>query len=179
MRILSIDQSTSKCGWAVWVDGELEDYGLIELEKLIKDRDDFLNKDYLERIVLMKEILLDMIVKYNIEVVGMEDIIMTSFGGRSNNNQVDVFKKLAKALGVYECALIERQIAFDTIPAGVWRTGLGLGKKRDEIKANTIEYVNKTFGFNFPEYKPNSKNNFDDTCDAIMIGKYLSNKFSK
>lgn len=179
MKILGIDNSTNKVGWAIFDDGKLINYGLIELEKLIKDKDDYLNKDYLERIALMKDILFDMIKEHDIQVVGFEDIVMTSFGGKSNNNQVAVFKKLAKALGVYEVSLIKSQMLFDTIPAGVWRTGKGFGKKRDEIKANTITWVNKEFGLDLKEYNPKSSLNDDDIADAIGIGSYLSNKFSK
>jgi Holliday junction resolvasome RuvABC endonuclease subunit len=179
MKILSIDQSTSKCGWAIFDDGELKEYGLIELEKLIKKDDSYLNKDYLERIALMKDVLFNMIQENDIQVVGFEDIIMTSFGGKSNSNQVDVFKKLAKALGVYEVSLIKSQMLFETIPAGVWRTGKGFGKKRDENKANTIQWANKEFGLNLREYNPKSKDNDDDIADAIGIGSYLSKKFTR
>jgi hypothetical protein len=177
MKILALDQSTNKCGWAIFDDGKLLDYGLIELEKLIKPMDEYLNKDYLERIALMKDILFDMIKEHDIQIVGFEDIVMTSFGGKAASSQVDVFKKLAKALGVYEVSLIKSQMLFDTIPAGVWRTGKGFGKKREEIKANTILWVNKEFGLNLREYIPKSKDNDDDIADAIGIGSYLSKKF--
>jgi len=177
MKILSFDQSTSKTGWAIFDNGKLVDYGLIELEKLIKSHDEYLNKDYLERIALMRNILQEMISQYDIQVVGFEDIIMTSFSGKVGQNQVDVFKKLAKALGVYEVSLIDKQILFETIPAGVWRKGLGFGRKREEIKAATILWVNDKFGLNLREYNPKSKDNDDDIADAIGIGFWLSEKF--
>lgn len=174
MRVLGIDQSTSKTGWALFDNGKLEDYGLIELEKLIKKDDRFENKEYLDRIVLLKEIILDMVREKGVDIVGFEDIIMTSFGGKSSSNQVDVFKKLAKALGVLEVGMIENDIYYITTPAGVWRTGLKLGKKREEIKANTIKYVNEKFGLDLKEYNPKSSINDDDVGDAIGIGEYLS-----
>lgn len=177
MRILSLDQSTRNVGYAIFDGEKLEKYGLIDLEKLIKQREDFLNKDYLERICLMKEILIEMIQRFNIDVVGFEDTVLTSYG--SSNNQVDVLKKLTKALGVYEVALIEKQLAFKTIPANVWREGLGFGKKREEIKANTIKYINKEFNLELKEYDSKSKDNDDDIADSIGIGKYLVKILSK
>ena len=173
MRILALDQSTNKVGWAVFNNRKLELYGMIELEKEIKGNEKYLNKDYLERIALMKETLYKMIKEHKIEVVGMEDVALVSFGGTSTN-QVEVFKKLSKALGVYEIALIDKQIAFKTIGAGTWRVGKKFGRKRDEIKANTIEWVNKEFGLELKEYDPKSKENDDDIADAIGIGDYLS-----
>lgn len=176
MRILGLDNSTKNVGYSIFNNGELEKYGLISLDKIIKNREDFLNKDYLERICLMKEILLEMIERFSIDVVGFEDTVLTSYG---KNPQVDVFKKLNKALGVYEIALIEKQLTFETIPANIWREGLKLGTKREEIKTNTIVYVNENFGLALREYNPKSNDNDDDISDAIMIGKYISDKFKK
>lgn len=179
MRILALDNSTNRVGWAIFDGLKLEEYGLIELEKEIKSHDEYLNKDYLERIHLMKNILSNMVVSHKIDVVGMEDIALVSFGGKSNNNQVNVFKKLAKALGAYEVSLIDKQIAFDTIGAGTWRLGKKLGRKRDEIKGNTIKYINEKFSLSLREYNPKSKDNDDDIADAIGIGYYLAQKMNK
>lgn len=172
MNILGIDNSTRKVGYSIWSDGILSKYGVINLERVIKDKAEFLNKDYLERICLMKDILIEMVDRFKIDVVVFEDTILTSYGG---SPQVDVFKKLSKALGVYEVALMERQLLFETIPANVWREGLALGKKREEIKANTIKYVNREFGLSLREYD-NSNDTDDDIADAILIGKYVSDK---
>jgi hypothetical protein len=174
LKILAIDQSTSKVGWAIFHNSKLKDYGLIELEKLIKDDERFENKDYIDRIALLKEIILAMVKKNKIDIVGFEDIIMTSFGGRANATQVDVFKKLAKALGVLEVGMIDNGIYYITTPAGVWRKGLKLGTKREEIKANTIDYVNEKFKLELRPYQPKKKDNDDDIADAIGLGSYIS-----
>lgn len=178
MRILSFDQSTSKVGYAVFDNGKLEKYGLIKLEEIIKDKDKYMNKDYLERICLMREMIPKMVTKFKIDVVGFEDTAMVSFG-QTNNNQVEVFKKLCKALGCYETVLIDKQIVFQTIPAGTWRKGLKFGRKRDEIKANTIKFINKEYGLNLREYNPKSKDNDDDIADAIGIGRHLDSLMNK
>jgi len=178
MRIGAFDQSTNKVGFAVMEDMKLIHYELIDLEKEIKSHDEYLNKDYLERIALWKQILLDKIKEWSIQVVGFEDTILTSFGGVSSN-QVDVLKKLTKSLGVAEITLIEKQIAFETIPAGVHRKGKGFGKKREEIKSNAITYVNERYGLSLRNYNPKSKDNDDDIADSITIAEYLSKKFSK
>lgn len=174
MKILSIDQSTNRVGWALFDDEHMLDYGLIELEKLIKKDDRYENKDYLERIALLKEIILAKVAEHKVDVVGFEDIILTSFGGKANATQVDVFKKLAKSLGVLEVAMLDEGVYFITTPAGVWRKGLKLGTKRDELKANTILLANEIFGLNLREYNPKSKDNDDDLGDALMLGRYLS-----
>ena len=127
----------------------------------------------------MKEILAKMIADNDIHLVVFEDIALKSFGGKTGSNQVDVFKKLAKALGVYEISLVDKQIAFETVPAGVWRKGKGFGRERHEIKANTIKWVNNKFGLELREYNPKSKDNDDDIGDAVGIGFYMVQKFSK
>ena len=110
MRIGAFDQSTNKVGFAVMEDMKLIHYELIDLEKEIKSHDEYLNKDYLERIALWKQILLDKIKEWSVQVVGFEDTVLTSFGGVSSN-QVDVLKKLTKSLGVAEITLIEKLIS--------------------------------------------------------------------
>lgn len=179
MRILGIDNSTNRVGYSIFDGDKLEDYGVIELEKEIKGRDEYLNKDYLERIALMKDLLITMVIDRHIDLVAFEDVALKSFGGKSGANQVDVFKKLAKALGVYEISLIDRQLCFETVPAGVWRKGKGFGKERHEIKRNTIRWANEKFGLNLKEYDPKDKDADDDKADAIGLGYYLSKKFSK
>lgn len=179
MRILGLDNSTNRVGWAVFDELTLENYGVIELEKEIKNYNQYLNKDYLERIALMKDILIKMVSEHNIDVVVFEDVALKSFGGKTGNNQVDVFKKLSKALGVYEICLIDRQLAFETAPANIWRKGKGFGRERHEIKRNTILWVNEKFGLDLKEYDPKDKNADDDKADAIGLGYYMAQKFSK
>lgn len=174
MRILGIDQSTNKVGCAIFDGDKLEKYWLIDLEKLIKKDDRFENKDYLERIALLKETVLKTVEEERIDCVVLEDIVMTSFGGKSTQVQCDTFKKLAKSLGCLEISMIDSGLYFATTPANVWRKGLGLGKKRDEIKANTIKYVNKKFGLELKEYNPKSSLNDDDIADAIGLAHFGS-----
>ena len=176
MRVLGIDQSTNKVGIAVMEKGILIHYELIHLEKLIKTDDRFLNKDYIDRITLLEEILINKVNEFEIDVVGFEDTVFKVSIGRDKDQHIQVFKKLTMVLGVVANALNKKQLAYEIIQPNVWREKLELGTLREEIKANTINYVNKKFKIGLKEYDEYSNSNDDDLADAVMIAYYLDRK---
>lgn len=171
MRVLGLDQSTNKTGYAIMEKGQLIDYGLIDLTSF--------SDDVLVRIIENRKQIENLIEEYEICVVGLEDTILKSFGGKASGGNVDVLKKLTKMLGVTEVLLIEKDIAFQTLGASEWRSGKGFGAKRDEQKARCIDYVNRKYGLDLQWVSKSSKKNDDDIAEAIGIAEYMDNKMNK
>lgn len=169
MRVLGIDQSTRKNGWCVMEHDTMEivDYGIINLEKEADD-----SADYLDRILVMRGMLDELIDKYEPTLVIVEDIFMNSWGGKATKGNVETFKKLAKLLGVLEVHMIDNKILFTTIKTGVWRKGLGFGRKRAEQKKRSIELANELYELDLIWVSDHSTKNQDDEADAINITRY-------
>ena len=61
-RLLALDQSSRCSGWAIFINNELKDYGIIELT----------TDDIGQRLVTLKEQILDLINKNNINEIAFE-----------------------------------------------------------------------------------------------------------
>lgn len=179
MIVMGVDNSTDKTGWAIMENKKLIAYDEVHLSKLIKKDDRFLNKEYIDRIVLYKEILSDVIEKYNVQVVGFESPIVKSFGGKATNAQIETFGKLREALGVLKVTLIEKEMLYQTFYPSEWRKGKGLGRKRAEMKRKAIEYANENYGLNLLWKSENSVKNQDDVAEAICIAEHLDSIMNK
>ena len=154
-RLLALDQASKITGYAVFDNGKLESYGKFEY--------DHPNLDY--RLVQIKNAVLDLVTKQQIDEVVYEDI------QQQNNviNNVQTFKILAEVYGVIGEALEERKIPHSSVLAATWKSYLGIkGRNRQEQKQNAQVYVIKTYGI-----KPTQ-----DECDAICIGDYKT-QYSK
>lgn len=119
MRILAFDNSSNRVGWALFDNKELKQYGLIELEKLIKQDDRFQVKDYFERILLFREIIVSMCQEHKADLIVFEDVILNSFG--NNKVQVDTFRKLVEVLMACQLTCIDQGFQCMIVPANIWR----------------------------------------------------------
>ena len=149
-RLLALDQASRTSGWAVFIDGQLHDYGKFTFE----------DDDIGERLTKIRDKVANLINDYDINEVVFEDIQLQ---GNVVNN-VQTFKVLAEVFGVIYELVTELNIPHTAVLAGTWKSTLGIkGKVRAEQKQNAQKYVIDTYGI-----KP-----AQDTCDAICIGAHM------
>ena len=151
MKILALDQASITTGFAIFENGKLVDYGKFTFE----------DSDVAVRLVKIRNKVIDLIDKNNIDKVVFEEIQL------QNNvvNNVKTFKVLAEVYGVILELIQEKNLAYDTVLAGTWKSFLKIkGSQRAEQKKNAQNYVKDTYNIKATQ----------DTCDAICIGTYIT-----
>lgn len=159
MNILALDLSSKSSGWATEIDDKLE-YGCITSSSTDKNK----------RIIIMREGVIELIKKYNITKVIMEEVRPETY----DKDEEELYSHLrnsqtAKTLywlqGVIAIAIYEynKKIDIDFIQPNSWRSKIGIktgaGIKRDVLKQKDIEYVKNNFNLDVN----------DDEADAIGI----------
>ena len=143
--LMSLDQSTTCSGYAVFRNGVLDDSGKI---KGCGDTSD-------KRITNMAISLLDVIKKAKPDEVILENIQM-EYGN------AHAFKILAQLQGALMLGLSQQNIPYNIVAPATWRSRLGWKKmKREEAKAYSVAWVQD-------KYQIDVENN--DEADAICIG---------
>lgn len=147
MNILALDLSTKSSGYSTFVDNKLE-YGLITSSSTSVEK----------RIGVMRDGVIDLIKKYNIDRIVIEEVRPDNMNNRTG-------KVLNWLQGCIVVAVFEydKNIKIDFIGPSSWRSVLGIQGyriKREEQKARDIEWANKTYGLNITS---------DDAADAIGI----------
>ena len=144
-RVLGIDQATQASGYSVFEDGILIDYGLFEVS----------GKDLAGRINKMRVWLINLLELVEPDYVFLE--------GVQFQNDIPVYEALCKNLGVFENLLYAKEISYEIVPVGTWRSHANLkGSARIELKANARKLVRDKYGQVCGE----------DEADAILIGAY-------
>lgn len=152
-NLLSLDQASRISGYAVFnPKGELITYG-----KFIADQEDIG-----DRLVFIRQTVADLIQKYDIGQVIMEDI--------QQQENVQTFKVLAEVFGVIYEYLTEIEMPNTCALASEWRHTLKIpGTQRQVQKKNTQAWVAQHYGVKATQ----------DECDAIAIGThYIMRNFS-
>ena len=165
-RLLALDLSSHSTGWSVWIDGELKDYGYIYQSKTIKWDT--------RRINFMKNEIIKIIKKYNVNVFAMEDIIFKS---------KKALYVLSKLQGVICDLLYKNNKRYCLITPREWKAAYDINRdsswkgenNREQSKEKTVACVNKDFGLNLEkEFKDSPKDLSEpawyDVSDAIAIG---------
>ena len=147
MRILAFDQSTKITGYSLFVDGEYIDSGVIDLSK---------NKDTVDRSKQMALDICKVITESTPDVVIIEEVAMQS--------NAQTLKLLARIQGVAIGFCAAHNIPLYMLEPTKWRSQLsfkqGRAVKREELKKQSIDYVEEHFGFN---------NFSEDRCESICI----------
>lgn len=146
-NILALDQSSHITGYAIFKDRALVDYGKLDLQ----------NPNIDIRLVQLRQFIIELINKYNIDYVVYEDI------QQQNNiaNNIQTFKALSEVFGVVSELLEELGVPHSPVASASWKSTLEIkGKSRSEQKRNAQQYVQDNYGI-----KPTQ-----DECDAICIG---------
>lgn len=145
---MSIDQATIKTGIAIYDDGKLVMYDLIDLEK------EKINMP--ERMYVMVDRICKIILKVKPDCVVLEDVAL--------NVNVSTLILLSRLQGaILGCCRVNK-IPFDILIPSYWRKVLGFkqgqGIKRPELKKQAVEYVLTNYGLKLNE----------DVCEAVCIG---------
>lgn len=186
MKVLGLDMSSQKSGYAFFVNGKLKDYGLWEL-----DHSD--ESDWRQRIAFMANCVNKYCRGRAVDVIYVEDVppIM------ENTQTVKVLSALQ---GMLIAVATQHDIEIKFIPVKTWKQKIGINlvsskenneckkrikenfgkdakKKLDKVKGWTkawekklsVDYANHLFGLDLVYKSPTSKFNQDDISDAINI----------
>lgn len=181
MKILGLDMSTQKTGYAIFCDKELVDYGCIEILSTQE-------KDWRNRITYMAGKLGEIMRENHIDKVYIEDVPPII-----NNSQT------VKTLGALQGIVLGVMGAFgvdvEFIPVETWKNKVNInlthskeynqakkdlkwnkkdleklkGKTKAYEKKMSIDLVNRAFGIDLEWKSFSSKQNDDDIADAINI----------
>jgi len=148
---LAIDQAKTT-GYAVFEDGGLIDYGIIELGR---------KTDKYENILFSaRDKISGLIEQTKADVIVMEDI-------QQQNQNVSTYKKLAMLMGVLLCLFQENNLTYDIVPPTRWKSFCKIqGRKRQEQKDSTVKFVKEYFGLDDVT---------EDMADAISLGWFKVN----
>lgn len=151
-RVLSLDDSTTVTGWAVFDNEELVGYGKIEMTQ----------SSPIERISALKQWLLNMIAKWRPNLIGIEDI--------QQQDNVQIFKVLAQLQGVLLNTVYEAKIDFDVVHVASWRSYCGVkGRSRSELKRNAQVKIKEWYDVSVTQ----------DEADAICMARYIVKECGK
>lgn len=127
MKLLSLDASTKATGFAVYIDGELKDYGCITAS----------STDLFKRIHKMVDAIDELIKKYQIEKLVLEEVRPDEMGARSNlaTHKALMFLQGAIAMMVHDN---HQKITIDYLYPSEWRKccniKTGRGIVRETVK---------------------------------------------
>ena len=157
-KLLSFDTSTTSTGYAIYLSGEFNRYGLLDFKHI---------KNSEERI---KEMILKIY-----EVINNEkpQIVVAEMTVVPRNVQAQ--RNLTMILGAIQGKCLEKNIYFYLFRPSEWRklvndTNEKLPRKRDELKAWSKRKV-------LEKYNITDIN--DDVSDAILVGQAYINKFGE
>lgn len=148
-NILAIDASSKATGQCVGNKDGIIDYGCITSS----------STDVIKRILIMRDGLSDLIKKYDIKEIVLEEV-------RTDYKNAHTYKILtwlqsAIVIAAYE---IDKKIKVEYLQPSAWRAAVGIhtgrGVKRDTLKKADIDYVNATYNLNISS---------DDIADAIGV----------
>lgn len=147
MRILAFDQASAITGWALFVDGELEQYGKIKVTSI---------RDVVERHKQMDIQTVDLLKAMKPDFVMIEDMYL--------GKNVASLKTVSQSRGLIMGYCHYYDIDIELLMPSAWRRALSLtqGKdvKRAELKKQAQAYVQNRFGIKATQ----------DEADAICIG---------
>lgn len=147
MKLLSLDMSTHSTGFAIGVDGMLQNHGYVTSKA----------KDVEKRIIQMRRQIANLIVKNKPNKIIVQQVWPEV---NSHTNKVLMWLQGAVILVAYEC---DPTIKVQFINASEWRAAIkikqGRGIKREQVKIYDIQYVKEKYNIDVN----------DDEADAICI----------
>lgn len=152
-RLLSLDTSSSKTGWACYENATYKKSGVIDFDtKELKKKYQGDSERRLEDMCLA---IINLLKEYEPDIIVIEKLNV----GR---NMVAV-RHLAKVIGVVYCYAILNDCFYYEIQPSQWRSQIGIQsikKDRKQLKQEAIEYVKNNLGINVT----------DDEADSICAG---------
>lgn len=155
-NLLSLDTSSSSTGWALFIDGQYAESGVIDL-KQCKNSD--------QRMEMMITELFKLIEYYSPTTVVTEMTVVL--------RNPAVQRMLTMILGAVYGKCIEDEIEYQSLRPTEWRKLIDSGKKprkREELKEWSKQKVKEIFDI---------ENVGDDVSDAILLGQSYVNLFKE
>ena len=157
-KLLSFDSSTSSTGYAIYLSGQFESYGLLDFKHI---------KNSEERMGSMIKNIYEVINKEKPQIIVAEMTVVT------RNAQAQ--RNLTMILGAIQGKCLEDGIFFYLFRPSEWRKLVNkdnekLSRKRDELKEWSKKKVLEKYGITDIN---------DDISDAILVGQAYINKFSR
>lgn len=142
-KVLALDTSSNKTGWALFINGKYSESGVIDLHK---------EKSVEERIKKMCLATTTLIYDKSPTEVVIEQMPST--------RNADTTRKLSRIIGAVFYYCISNNIKYSEMPCSTWRKIVGIGNlKRNKAKAESMSRV-------LQKYKLEIN---DDEADAINI----------
>lgn len=155
MKILSIDQSTTNVGYCIFNNKDYIKSGTILVHKPSQKKKyeyEFVDKSF--------SIIIDLIDKYNPDVIVMEEV----FAGKSNGALKLLATLKGMVIGYCKGIGINSEVVYPTS----WKSSLKIHSKRDKEKVDVKNFFQSKYNIIIEE---------DDESDAIGIGYYYVNKY--
>lgn len=153
-RVLALDQATHITGWSIIDDKELKAFGTFTS----------LEGEEIERFNDIKKWLINMIENWKPDCIGIEGIQYQQHIG------VTTFQTLARLQGILMECCYELGIEFVICPTNTWRAHCEVkGRARADKKKSMQLLIKKWYDVSVTE----------DEADAIGIGRYVSENFTK
>lgn len=152
-KLLSLDTSSSKTGWAYFENAKYKKSGVIDLDT--KECKKIYKGNSEKRIEDMCLAVFDLLKEYKPDIIVVEKLNV----GR---NMVAV-RHLSKVIGAVYCYSILNKCYYHEIQASQWRSQIGIqskNRKRDEYKRLAVEYVKNALGIDVT----------DDEADGVCAG---------
>lgn len=166
MNIISIDASTTCCGWSIFDGDNLVAYGKVKPPEK--------TSDWRERLRGIIPQLNDIVLKYKPVHAYCEDVPLFDKKGKKT------LVELGGTQGMILSLFATHKIDIDFIQVSTWRSNIGLydgtnnGKKRDLMKIKSIRKANELFNLDLAcvftkggNY--DSKKSDDDISDSILV----------
>jgi Holliday junction resolvasome RuvABC endonuclease subunit len=132
MVVLGFDQSTTKTGWCVFIDGQYESSGVIDFS--------YMKKEPEKRLMTMANKICRYIDSYQPDKVIIEDIF--------EHNNVQTLVALGRLQGAIMLHCFKKKCPIEILMPSTWRKMLHMKQgKRAEMKAAAIKYVKDNYGF--------------------------------
>ena len=153
MNILSLDLSSKSSGWAFFEDNKLIDYGCITSA----------STDLIKRIYIMRDGIQEVLNKYAIDKVYVEEVRpQGGFGaGNIQTHRALMWLQAAIAFMLHD---FNKKIVLEYVYPSTWRATIGIkngrGIKRESLKQADIAFVKERYNISVN----------DDIADAICLG---------
>lgn len=153
MNILSLDLSSKSSGWAFFEDNKLIDYGCITSA----------STDLIKRIYIMRDGIQEVLNKYTIDKVYVEEVRPQGGLGAGNiqTHRALMWLQAAIAFMLHD---FDKKITLEYVYPSTWRATIGIkngrGIKRESLKQADISFVKERYNILVN----------DDIADAICLG---------
>lgn len=155
MNILALDLSTKSTGYAIFIDGELKDFGCITAS----------STDVIKRIQKIICELDEVLKKYPFEKIVIEEVLPKDGEKTEKNHHTQKMLMWLQAAVAFLIHENFTKIEIQYLYPSEWRSACGIktgrGIVRESLKSSDIAFVEQKFGFTPAN---------DDIADAIGLG---------